>query len=356
MLHTFRITSLALVMSASLVAHAQTNGPVWPPPGGVNYTWSGQAGSYGGRTLTFTGIDMSQFSWLGWGAWDANSVFASFSRTPTEPFQSADQLVFNPGASDLLNGVAIWTGSTVAYSPFGTYVCPTRLTMTTYDNAMNPIRMNLGGEKGAPTPVVAEIPFVGEFKANLLFEAYWGGWYPMNPLFDSLHIYAGYASRVNFSGGFFYRGPVTVGGTVTLNDYSGTTAGRQAVVQIYEIGSSTPLEAITVPLDSAGAFSFPTIRQGNYAMSVKASHWLRDRYEYVIIGPEGVSGLPFTLINGDCDGDNEIGIGDYAILSAAYNSVPGDTSWEPEADLNGDESVDIADYAILSANYGLAGD
>lgn len=356
MLRTLRITSLALAMSASLVALAQTNGPVWPPPGGVNYTWSGEAAAYGGRTMTFTGLDMSQFSWLGWGAWDANSVFASFSRTPSDPFAPEDQMVFDPALSDLPGGIAVWTGATVAYSPFGTYHCPTRLTLSTFDNMMNPLRMVLGNEKDALTPVVAEIPFVGEFKANLLFEANWGGWYPMNPLFDSLHTYAGYSSRIQFSGGFFYRGPVTISGQVTLDDFMGPIEGRQALVQIYEIGSPTPLEAIPVTLNSVGGFSFATVRQGNYAMSIKASHWLRDRSEYVIIGPDGVSGMPFDLINGDCDGDNEVGIGDYAILSAAYNTVPGDGAWDTEADLNGDESADIADYAILSANYGLIGE
>ena len=35
---------------------------------------------------------------------------------------------------------------------------------------------------------------------------------------------------------------------------------------------------------------------------------------------------------------------------------PGDINWDPYADLNGDDEVSIGDYAILSANYGLSGD
>ena len=66
--------------------------------------------------------------------------------------------------------------------------------------------------------------------------------------------------------------------------------------------------------------------------------------------------MNFSLTNGDSDGDNEVGIGDYAVLSSAYNSSNGDPNWDATADLNGDDAVDIADYAILSANYGLAGD
>ncbi|MBX7135426.1 MAG: hypothetical protein K1X67_22385 [Fimbriimonadaceae bacterium] len=73
-------------------------------------------------------------------------------------------------------------------------------------------------------------------------------------------------------------------------------------------------------------------------------------------GAKSVTSLDFSLTNGDVDGDNEVGIGDYAQLSYAYGSGPGDLNYIEEADLNGDESVDIADYAILSANYGEVGD
>lgn len=85
---------------------------------------------------------------------------------------------------------------------------------------------------------------------------------------------------------------------------------------------------------------------------VRSSHWLRRRET---IGPSE-SSMPFSLINGDCDQDNEVGIGDYAVLSFAYGSEPGAPNWFADADLNGDESVDIADYAILSYNYGQSGD
>lgn len=73
-------------------------------------------------------------------------------------------------------------------------------------------------------------------------------------------------------------------------------------------------------------------------------------------GSNRITSLDFSLRNGDVDGDNEVGIGDYASLSFSYGAVPGDLNYIEEADLNGDESVDIADYAILSANYGQVGD
>lgn len=63
-----------------------------------------------------------------------------------------------------------------------------------------------------------------------------------------------------------------------------------------------------------------------------------------------------NLMQGDCDMDNEIGIGDYAILSNLYGSEDGDGRYQPTGDINGDTVIDIADYAVLSANYGLVGD
>lgn len=64
----------------------------------------------------------------------------------------------------------------------------------------------------------------------------------------------------------------------------------------------------------------------------------------------------YELVNGDTNGDNEIDIGDYANLSAAFGSTPFDPNWNPMCDFNGDEEVNIGDYAILSQNFGEIGD
>jgi len=63
-----------------------------------------------------------------------------------------------------------------------------------------------------------------------------------------------------------------------------------------------------------------------------------------------------VLTCGDIDSDNEISIGDYALLSTAFNSSMGDPNWNPMADINNDETVDIGDYALFSMNYGEIGD
>lgn len=110
-------------------------------------------------------------------------------------------------------------------------------------------------------------------------------------------------------------------------------------------------------VDGGGNFStgdLPAI-PGNYIVSVKKQPWLRKN-----VGPvdtsSSQSGLMLPLTSGDIDGDNEVGIGDYAGLSFSYGSVSGDFNWDPNADLDGDGEVGIGDYAVLSGNYGLVGD
>jgi hypothetical protein len=66
--------------------------------------------------------------------------------------------------------------------------------------------------------------------------------------------------------------------------------------------------------------------------------------------------VDFTLTNGDIDGDNEVTLFDFGALVAAFGSVPGDSSWNPDADLDGDEEVTLFDFGILVRNFGATGD
>jgi hypothetical protein len=58
------------------------------------------------------------------------------------------------------------------------------------------------------------------------------------------------------------------------------------------------------------------------------------------------------VVPGDANLDGGVDIGDYALLSAAFNSSPGDPNWNENCDFNNDETIDIGDYGILSANFG----
>ncbi|HRI44830.1 MAG TPA: matrixin family metalloprotease [Fimbriimonadaceae bacterium] len=150
----------------------------------------------------------------------------------------------------------------------------------------------------------------------------------------------------------------TISGIVTLGDYFGDPTTQQVTFQIRNVGSSSSLETYNVTLGTGGSFSFNlagVLPAGVYDITAKGSHWLRARRSSVTISPTGASGQNFTLANGDVDEDNEVAIGDYAALSTAYGSEPGDPNWNANADLNGDGTVDIGDFAILSANFGMTG-
>jgi parallel beta-helix repeat protein len=60
----------------------------------------------------------------------------------------------------------------------------------------------------------------------------------------------------------------------------------------------------------------------------------------------------YVGIPGDLNGDSTVDIYDAILLSAAFNSSPGSTNWNPNADINGDGIVDIYDAIIMAAYFG----
>lgn len=158
--------------------------------------------------------------------------------------------------------------------------------------------------------------------------------------------------------------PAHFEGQVIFNDLNSPESAPTLVVLELRAGSSTTtIVSKTAVLDATGHFSVDMTppfnlngpsANGNYTLSVKKTHWLR-RTLPVNLGSGSATGLVFSLINGDASGDNDIDIGDYALLSSSYGKSLGDPGFSVNADFNGDDSVDIGDYAILSQNYGLFG-
>lgn len=121
-------------------------------------------------------------------------------------------------------------------------------------------------------------------------------------------------------------------------------------------GSTTPVytaPAIVSPNGDYWGWTPPV--PGSYDLSVKVGAWLRRTVNIPSTNMD-VLGFDLNLINGDVDGDNEVSIGDYALLSASFGTSEGDPGWNAQADLNGDLTIDIGDYAILSASFGQIGD
>ncbi|HRI44512.1 MAG TPA: hypothetical protein PLL78_12180 [Fimbriimonadaceae bacterium] len=150
----------------------------------------------------------------------------------------------------------------------------------------------------------------------------------------------------------------TVAGNIDLQAFFGAVAGRQTTLELLHPVTGVTLHTAVVSLDAGGNYSFTTALRGEFRVAAKASHWLRRaRPDTIVLDNDaGAGGVNLSLKNGDVDDDNEVTIGDYAQISSAFGSEPGDGNWNPEADLNGDDGVDIGDFAILSSNFGDVGD
>ncbi len=75
----------------------------------------------------------------------------------------------------------------------------------------------------------------------------------------------------------------------------------------------------------------------------------------LLLSPLQAQDLYFTLLNGDCDGDNEVTLFDFGIVVNAFGSTPNDPNWDPRADLDGDLEVTLFDYGIVVRNFGQIG-
>ncbi len=182
----------------------------------------------------------------------------------------------------------------------------------------------------------AEGAFVDPLTGDFLFSTFGSG--------NEVFVVRGFASQRLISG------------DVDLQDFFGDPQSIQATLEIRNVGSTTPIESHTIALFASSGYSVVTsVSPGTYDIAIKPNHWLRHKRGSIAVGTTGAT-VDFSVANGDVDEDNEITIGDYAQLSAAFGSVPGDGNWNALADLEGDLEVTIGDYAILSQNFGMLGD
>lgn len=162
--------------------------------------------------------------------------------------------------------------------------------------------------------------------------------------YDTLLADGNHAFQIE--GNVTITGPSVISGVLGLDGFA-SPAGTSAELDIYQGGVLVETKSVSVASD--GSFSTTTSRTGLAQITVRSPRFLHRRTPFVTLGFDTTS-LSIPLINGDIDGDNEVGIGDYAILSSnfGFENAPGD--------LDGDGVVDIGDFGILSANFGEVGD
>jgi hypothetical protein len=150
----------------------------------------------------------------------------------------------------------------------------------------------------------------------------------------------------------------TISGNVSLGDFSGNVTSRPVTFELRPVGSTTPIQTVTLNLAANGNYSFVAgiPSTGTYDLTAKGLNWLRKKRASVTITSSGATGQNFALINGDVNGDNSIDVGDFSVMSTAFGRSLGEGGFIVAADLNGDDTIDIGDYSILSARFNLNGD
>jgi hypothetical protein len=187
---------MILVIGFASSASAVMEGPLWPAPGGTFYSTSGNAGTTGGMTISYSGFDSTQYSELFWGAWEGAPIGASLNGLD---ITTAELMTF----SGIAGNTATWTGSTSWSWYSGNYLnynspIATRLTVK-----VTPMNFVPAADYGVPS-IGALAPVTGPFSANLLFEAnYFGNWLPLITGYNSYQTLSGVQTAFTFSGGFY---------------------------------------------------------------------------------------------------------------------------------------------------------
>ena len=186
-------------------------GPVTSLPAG--YTLAPIAdgsllGKTGGQNLSFSNLNVDQYTALYWGPKTSTSILHSLQGA-----LSADRiLAFDPGSSNFANGVGYWLGSSPnIYS--GSAVA-TRFTLHT---SLTPGGVNIPLVSASSvnilgTDVVMAVP--GDFNANILFETSIGTntFAPSDTYFDAFAMKdpsTGGTILSSFDGAFWYTAPDT---------------------------------------------------------------------------------------------------------------------------------------------------
>lgn len=131
-------------------------------------------------------------------------------------------------------------------------------------------------------------------------------------------------------------------------------AGEIAHYQVRDADTGQVVQEGDAPVGSDGRIIIEVWYKGRCIIHIEFGRYLQKN-----TGPRVLENLNFFdvfFMAGDADGDNEVTIGDFALLSSAFGSSPGMPNWNPMCDFECDDEITIGDYALLSQNFGEVGD
>jgi hypothetical protein len=194
---------LLAAIGAVNLAVAVPTGPVFPPPGGVTYSGSGNQGAPGGRTWSYSALNPAAYTDLYWGLNNSIAFGAGLDG-------SLHALTYNSGLSD--TDTAVFTGTS-----FWTDVDPTGGFNSR--NVSLRFQIDLTGATFVTAASLGLNPTLGvladingtSFTAQLQFLALADhGWEAIN----SVQQGASGLTQTSFSGGFYSTPPPSVPDTV----------------------------------------------------------------------------------------------------------------------------------------------
>ncbi len=118
--------------------------------------------------------------------------------------------------------------------------------------------------------------------------------------------------------------------TITLDASSGTWVADTTFFGLGEVSSGTLMFTRRVDMDGDGVSD----TMDNCTLVANPSQLDTDGDGYG------------NICDPDLNNDGVVGFIDYASLTSAFLSSPGDPNWNPDADLNGDNMVSFADIAV----------
>jgi hypothetical protein len=142
----------------------------------------------------------------------------------------------------------------------------------------------------------------------------------------------------------------TLTGRITLDQYTGSPAGLNSVIEFRYPGTTTAYRTYPFTLDSGGCYALPAVLPGTWDVAVKLPTFLRDVVPSATIA-EGSNTLDFECINGDAYSDNAVDLLDLHHVLTYFG-----TTGAGGGDLDGNRSVDLLDLNIVLLNFGLIGD
>jgi len=123
-------------------------------------------------------------------------------------------------------------------------------------------------------------------------------------------------------------------------------------VRFFSPGTTSEVMKKYGTTDSSGNFTISGLTPGTYDVAVKGQTSLSELVTNVTLTAGNTTVVDFgVLLEGDASNDDYIDASDYATLSAAWLSWPGQPNWDAKADYNRDNYIDASDYALLSFNW-----